>query len=263
MLTHPDLVRLFERAIDAELPTGYDCFYGVSDNRWRIWDLEHAVELLGFRPEDDAGALDDGADGATRSTPAWRDPADLLLRMVRDLDDQQSPETGNRLRHSLQTATLAEQAGAPPQWIVGALCHDVGSGYLGRGHGRIAANLLRPYVGPEVAWTLAVHDDFVARSARAGTGAARRHAHLRHLAHPHYRAAQRFADEWDVPAVPSGPLPRPLEHFEPMLRRVVSKPRPGASRRRRALDVALRPLPARLSGPIDRQARVAGARLRR
>jgi hypothetical protein len=135
----------------------------------------------------------------------------------------------------------------------------VGSGYLGRGHGRIAANLLRPYVGNDVAWTLAVHDDFIARSRRT----ARRHTHLRHLAHPHYRAARRFADEWDAPSVAGGPLPRPLEHFEPMLRRVVSTPRPGASRRRRALDVALRPLPPRLSGAIDRQARVAGAKLRR
>jgi uronate dehydrogenase len=52
-LSHKDLVQLFERSLEAE-NVAFDVFYGVSDNTWRFWDIEHAREVIGYKPLDNA-----------------------------------------------------------------------------------------------------------------------------------------------------------------------------------------------------------------
>jgi nucleoside-diphosphate-sugar epimerase len=54
MLSHRDLVQLVERCIEAPDELRFGVFYGVSANRWRIWDVEAARTALGYAPEDDA-----------------------------------------------------------------------------------------------------------------------------------------------------------------------------------------------------------------
>ncbi len=52
-LSHRDTAQLVGRCLDAELPRGhFDIFYGVSNNAGRFWDLSHAEEVIGYRPED-------------------------------------------------------------------------------------------------------------------------------------------------------------------------------------------------------------------
>ena len=54
-LSHRDATQLIERCLTADLPRGhFDIFYGVSDNAARFWDIGHAAEVVGFRPEDHA-----------------------------------------------------------------------------------------------------------------------------------------------------------------------------------------------------------------
>jgi nucleoside-diphosphate-sugar epimerase len=56
LLTHADLVRLVECAIEAPETVRHGVFYGVSDNTWRIWEIEDARELLGYVPRDKVAA---------------------------------------------------------------------------------------------------------------------------------------------------------------------------------------------------------------
>jgi nucleoside-diphosphate-sugar epimerase len=52
-LSRRDLVQLVERSIDAG-DLKFDVFYGVSNNKWRFWDISHPREVLGYSPVDDA-----------------------------------------------------------------------------------------------------------------------------------------------------------------------------------------------------------------
>jgi len=61
----------------------------------------------------------------------------------------------DQLTHCLQTATRAEQAGADDELVVASLCHDIGKAVMVPNHPRIAAEILRPYVRPEVTAAIA------------------------------------------------------------------------------------------------------------
>jgi len=48
-----DFVHMVERCLEAET-IRFDIFYGVSDNPHRLFDLEHARQVLGYHPRDNA-----------------------------------------------------------------------------------------------------------------------------------------------------------------------------------------------------------------
>jgi len=56
LCTHRDLAQLVERCIAAG-DLGFDIFYGVSNNTWRFWDIEHARQRVGYNPQDNAEAF--------------------------------------------------------------------------------------------------------------------------------------------------------------------------------------------------------------
>lgn len=58
LLTPRDLAQLFQCAIDAPPELRFGIYYGVSNNRWRFWDISNAERELGYMPVDDAGADD-------------------------------------------------------------------------------------------------------------------------------------------------------------------------------------------------------------
>jgi nucleoside-diphosphate-sugar epimerase len=62
LLSHGDLVRLVDRALQAPLELRFGVYYGVSANTWRFWDIANAAEELGFEPQDDAERFRSGAD---------------------------------------------------------------------------------------------------------------------------------------------------------------------------------------------------------
>ena len=51
-LSHRDLTHLVDRCLSAPLEFGI--FFGVSDNKWRFWDIAHAAQAIGYRPQDSA-----------------------------------------------------------------------------------------------------------------------------------------------------------------------------------------------------------------
>jgi putative nucleotidyltransferase with HDIG domain len=146
-----------------------------------------------------------------------------ILDMLRSLDSITDGFAVDQLTHSVQTAARAEAAGADEEVVVAALLHDVGKAISVANHPRIAAEILRPYVRPEVVAMIEYHQDFQGRHYYEHLGMdpdLRRN----HVGEEWYDLAERFADEWDQTSFdPDGPIP-PLEHFEPMVQRVFASP---------------------------------------
>lgn len=54
LLTHHDLVHLVDRCLSAPEKVRFAIFYGVSNNRWRFWDVSNAADVVGYVPQDNA-----------------------------------------------------------------------------------------------------------------------------------------------------------------------------------------------------------------
>src|SRR4030081_2441396 len=147
--------------------------------------------------------------------------ADRVLGMLESLSEIVDGFATDQLTHCLQTATLAERAGADEQVVVAALCHDIGKAVSGPNHPRIAAEILKPYVRDEVYKMILVHQDFQGRHyyQHFGGDPNARENHRDSLTADEFPLAERFADKWDQIAFdPDGP-PEPLSHFEPLVRK--------------------------------------------
>ena len=148
---------------------------------------------------------------------------DRLLALLGMLEWQWEGMEVNQLQHSLQTATLAERAGAGEELIVAALLHDIGKVISNANHPSVSAEILRPWVSDEVHWVVRVHQDFQGAHYFAMMGIdpmIRR----RHEGHPAYELAERFVDDWDNSAFDPNFDTPPLEHFEPLVRGFFSRP---------------------------------------
>ena len=148
--------------------------------------------------------------------------AESVLGMLRSLDSITDGFATDQLTHCLQTATLAERAGADEEVVVAALCHDIGKAISVPNHPRIAAEILKPYVREDVYKMILVHQDFQGKHyyAHFGGNPDAREQHREALTPEQFELAEKFADEWDQIAFdPNGPT-EPLEHFEPLVRKV-------------------------------------------
>jgi predicted HD phosphohydrolase len=149
--------------------------------------------------------------------------ADRVLGMLGSLDSVVDGFAVDQLTHCLQTATLAERAGADDELVVASLCHDIGKSVSVPNHPRIAAEILRPYVREEVRWAIEVHQDFQGRHYYHHLGGDST-AREQYRDHPSFALAERFADEWDQIAFDPAYDTLPLEHFEPLVREVFAIP---------------------------------------
>ena len=89
--------------------------------------------------------------------------ADRVLGLLASLEEITDGFAVDQLVHSLQTATRAEEAGASTEVVVASLCHDIGKAVSVFNHPRIAAEILRPYVGSETFNMILAHQDFQGR----------------------------------------------------------------------------------------------------
>ncbi len=150
--------------------------------------------------------------------------AESVLDLLRSLAAITDGFAVDQLTHCLQTATIAERAGADDEWVVASLCHDIGKAVSVANHPRISAEILRPYVSEEVHWVIAVHQDFQGAHYfhhLGGDPAARE----KHRGHPSFARAEQFADEWDQIAFDPAYDTLPLEHFEARVRTQFARPR--------------------------------------
>jgi predicted HD phosphohydrolase len=122
--------------------------------------------------------------------------AEGILNMLRGMDTIVDGFVTDQLTHALQTATMAERAGADDEVVVASLCHDIGKAISVPNHPAIAAAILKPYVRPEVHFMIEAHQDFQGRHYYGHFGM-NPDARTKHEGHPAYDLAAKFADEWD------------------------------------------------------------------
>ena len=152
--------------------------------------------------------------------------ADRMLDLLRSLSTIVDGFATDQLTHCLQTATRAERAGADDQVVFASLMHDAGKAISVPNHPAIAAEMIRPYVRPEVYEMIRVHQDFQGRHyyAHFGGDPDARENHRDTLTPEEWTLAEQFADEWDQTSFDPDYLTEPLAHFEPKVRAVFATP---------------------------------------
>ena len=125
--------------------------------------------------------------------------AETVLGLLRSLATIEDGFVTDQLTHCLQTATMAERAGASEEVVVASLCHDIGKAISVPNHPAIAASILKPYVGPEVHFMIEAHQDFQGKHYYAHFGLDP-DAREKYRGHPAFELAEQFADEWDQKA---------------------------------------------------------------
>jgi predicted HD phosphohydrolase len=143
--------------------------------------------------------------------------AESVLEMLRSLAGITDGFAVDQLTHSLQTATLAERAGADLDVVFASLLHDIGKAVSVPNHPEIAAAIIKPYVREDVYHMIRAHQDFQGRHYYAHFGADP-DAREKYRGESWYELAEQFADEWDQIAFDPDYDTLPLEHFEPLVR---------------------------------------------
>ncbi|WP_227435081.1 HD domain-containing protein [Nioella sediminis] len=127
-----------------------------------------------------------------------------------------------RLEHGLQSGTRALREGADIDWVVGALLHDIGDGLAPQNHDRFSAEVIRPFVRDEVAWTVEHHGIFQMFYYGHHYGWDK-DARDRFKDHPCWQSCADFCERWDQSSFDPDYEYEPLEVFEPMVREVFAR----------------------------------------
>ena len=148
---------------------------------------------------------------------------DRLLQALQNLQHSLSGYQVTRLEHCLQGATRAYRAGEPDEYIVAVLLHDIGDELAPCSHSEMAAAILRPFVSERLYWIVKHHGVFQMYYYAHHLGG-NRNSRDRFSDHPWYQDAVDFCHHYDQNCFDPGYASEPLEFFEPILRRVITKP---------------------------------------
>ena len=130
----------------------------------------------------------------------------------------------DRYEHSLQTATRALRAGRDEEYVVCALLHDIGDTLGPRNHADIGAAILKPFVSAQNHWMVANHAIFQGYYFFHHLGLDRE-MREQYRGHPHFEYTAQFCHLYDQAAFDPDYESMPLEAFEPMLMRVMTRPK--------------------------------------
>ncbi len=150
--------------------------------------------------------------------------AEEFLALLRQLEGITDGFATNQLVHVCQTATMAEKAGADEEVVFASLCHDVGKVISVFNHPAIAAEMIKPYVREAVYKMILVHQDFQGKHYYAHFNKDP-DAREQYRGEPWFDLAAQFADDWDQQAFDPEAETYPLEHFEPLVRKMTAVPR--------------------------------------
>lgn len=130
----------------------------------------------------------------------------------------------DRMQHSLQTATRAHRDGRDEEYVVMALLHDIGDMLCTYNHPDIAAAILKPFLSEENLWIVQQHGIFQGLYYFHHIGLDR-DMRERYRSHPFFAAAADFAQKYDQTSFDPEYDTAPLAFFEPMVQRVMARPR--------------------------------------
>jgi len=149
---------------------------------------------------------------------------DRVLAHLKLLDGDFGGFAVDRLEHSLQSATLAHRAGKDEEYVVCALLHDIGDTLGTFNHAEIGAAILKPFVSEDNHWMLEHHGIFQGYYFFHHIGLDRdmRDEYRGHQAFEH---TAQFCHLFDQNAFDPDYDTMPLDAFEPMVQRVMERPR--------------------------------------
>ena len=150
--------------------------------------------------------------------------ADHVLEQLRLLGQGHGGFPVDRLEHSLQTATRAERDGRDDEYVLCALVHDIGDNLAPFDHPAIAAAVVKPFVSEANHWMVAHHGIFQGYYFWHHLGGDR-NTKDRYRDSPHFEVAEEFCAKYDQTAFDVDYRSEPLEHFEPLVRAVLSPQR--------------------------------------
>jgi predicted HD phosphohydrolase len=149
--------------------------------------------------------------------------AERILDSMRKLENSISGYRISRLQHCLQGATRAFRAGEPDEMIIAVLLHDIGDDLAPYSHSEMAAAILRPFVSEKIYWIVKHHGVFQMYYYAHHCGGDR-NAREMFKDHCWYQDAINFCHAYDQNCFDPDYDTEPLEFFEPILRRVLSRP---------------------------------------
>ena len=147
-----------------------------------------------------------------------------ILAHLQLLSDDHGGFAVDRLTHSLQSATLAHRAGKDEEYVVCALLHDIGDSIACYNHADLAATMLQPFVSEANHWMVAKHGIFQGYYFFHHIGLDR-DMREEYRGHPHFEHCSQFCHLFDQNAFDPNYDTMPLEAFEPMVQRVMAKPK--------------------------------------
>ncbi len=160
--------------------------------------------------------------GRIGNTPDFEHLPDRALEALKYLSNYGKGFQIDRYQHSLQTATRALRDDAEEELVVAALLHDIGDALAPANHAEISAAVLEPYVSERTHWIVKHHALFQLYYFGHHIGRDP-NARDRYRDNPHYDSTVEFCEEWDQTAFDPDYNTLPVEEFEPMVRRVLSR----------------------------------------
>ncbi len=149
---------------------------------------------------------------------------DRLLASLRALGEDEGGFAVTRLEHSLQTATRAHRDGRDEEYVVCALMHDIGDLMGPSNHAEVGAIIMKPYVSEANHWMMDKHGVFQGYYFFHHIGLDRE-MREQYRGHPHFEYCAQFCHLYDQNSFDPAYDSMPLEAFEPMLRRVIGRPK--------------------------------------
>jgi predicted HD phosphohydrolase len=149
---------------------------------------------------------------------------DRVLEHLRLLGGDFGGFAVDRLTHSLQTAARAERAGRDDEYVFCALLHDIGDTLGSYNHADIAAAIVKPFVSEQHHWMVEKHAIFQGYYFFHYLGLDR-DLREQFRGHEWFDVTAEFCAEYDQPAFDPGYDTPPLEHYEPLVRSMMSAPR--------------------------------------
>jgi len=176
------------------------------------------------------GTAEDWQAISAAAAPFNRAHADRLLEALRALSHDCGGFAVDRLEHSLQTATRAFRDGRDEEYVVCALMHDIGDLMGPSNHAEVGAVIMKPYVSEANHWMMDKHGIFQGYYFFHHLGLDR-DLREQFRGHPHFEYCAGFCHLYDQSSFDPDYDSMPLEAFEPMLRRVVARPKTSIYKR--------------------------------
>ena len=175
----------------------------------------------------DEGTVEDYALAMALARPFMAATPERLLAFMETLHHTFPGGQIDRYEHCLQTATRAEDAGECEEIIVAGLLHDIGDSIAPHNHADVGADILRPFVSRHTYWMLKHHGIFQGYYFWDKIGKDK-YGRDRYRDHPAYEMTVRFTGDYDQMAFDPAYETRPIEYFEPMVKRIFARAPWGA-----------------------------------